>query len=100
MSFPVVALNRAIEPGHRSSHSRPRAERGLEGDSARIPTATRLATYLFYTPRSARFEFHNGRYEIAREHFERRSPSRAQSRWSDNSSSSALVSEHAARSVR
>ena len=60
---PVVALNRAIaialleEP-----------ERGLE-EIRTIADRDRLATYPFFHAALGEFEFHSGRYEIAREHF-------------------------------
>ena len=61
---PVVALNRAIAI---AQHEGP--ERGLE-EIRTIANRDRLATYPFYHAALGEFEFHNGRYEIAREHFQ------------------------------
>jgi RNA polymerase sigma factor (sigma-70 family) len=61
---PVVALNRAIAIAQQAG-----AERGLE-EIRIIADRDRLATYPFYHAALGEFEFHNGRYEIAREHFE------------------------------
>ena len=60
---PVVALNRAIAI---AQHEGPK--RGLE-EIRTIADRDRLATYPFYHAALGEFEFHNGRYEIAREHF-------------------------------
>jgi RNA polymerase sigma factor (sigma-70 family) len=60
---PVVALNRAIAI---AQHEGP--QRGLE-EIRIIADRNRLATYPFYHAALGEFEFHSGRYEIAREHF-------------------------------
>ncbi len=60
---PVVALNRAIAI---AQHEGPK--RGLEEIRA-IAGRDRLATYPFFHAALGEFEFHSGRYEIAREHF-------------------------------
>ena len=60
---PVVALNRAIAIAQQAG-----AERGLEEIRAMV-NSDRLATYPFYHAALGEFEFHSGRYEIAREHF-------------------------------
>ena len=60
---PIVALNRAIAI---AQHEGPK--RGLEEIRA-IVNGDRLATYPFYHAALGEFEFHSGRYEIAREHF-------------------------------
>ena len=68
---------------------------------ASIANRDRLATYPFYHAALGEFEFHSGRYEIAREHFRAALALGAQSPWSDNSSSSALVRLNTrSRSVR
>jgi RNA polymerase sigma factor (sigma-70 family) len=59
----VVALNRAIAI---AQHEGP--QRGLE-EIRIIADRDRLATYPFFHAALGEFEFHNGRYEIAREHF-------------------------------
>src|SRR5215813_274011 len=60
---PVVALNRAIAIAQRDG-----PERGLEEIRA-IAYRDRLANYPFFHAALGEFEFHSGRYEIAREHF-------------------------------
>ena len=60
---PVVALNRAIAI---AQHEGP--QRGLEEIRA-IAYRDRLANYPFFHSALGEFEFHSGRYEIAREHF-------------------------------
>jgi RNA polymerase sigma factor (sigma-70 family) len=60
---PVVALNRAIAIAQLEG-----PERGLE-EIRTIADRDRLATYPFFHAALGEFEFHSGRYEIAREHF-------------------------------
>ena len=60
---PVVGLNRAIAI---AQHEGPK--RGLE-EIRTIADGDRLATYPFFHAALGEFEFHSGRYEIAREHF-------------------------------